>query len=95
MVCKNWDGCGLMLQMVRVCVGPYQQLRTKPTHLKPGSNPHWNQDLMFVAAEPFDDMMHIIVEDRMNGKVIPRRYPLLSLNRLALSKSSLKYIGLK
>jgi hypothetical protein len=90
MVFKNWNGCALMLQMVRVCVGPYQQLRTRPNQMKSGANPYWNQDLMFVAAEPFDDMMHIIVEDRMNGKVIPRIYPLLSLYSLELSKSSLR-----
>ena len=69
MVFQHWNGSVLRLQMVRVCVGPYQQLRTRPTQMKSGANPRWDQDLMFVAAEPFDDMMHIIVEDRMNGKV--------------------------
>ncbi|XP_024367662.1 FT-interacting protein 3 [Physcomitrium patens] len=49
---------------VRVLVGPYQQLRTSRAVTRGGS-PFWNEDLMFVASEPFDEMMQIYVEDRM------------------------------
>lgn len=56
------------LQYVRVHVGPYQALRTRPATVRSNS-PFWNEDLMFVAAEPFDDILHLIVEDRMGPKV--------------------------
>lgn len=62
------DICSLLLQFVRVHVGPYQTLRTRPAPVSSGSS-FWNQDLMFVAAEPFDDLMHLIVEDRVGPKV--------------------------
>lgn len=62
------DICSLLLQFVRVHVGPYQTLRTRPVSVRSGS-PYWNEDLMFVAAEPFDDLMHLIVEDRVGPKV--------------------------
>lgn len=57
-----------LLQSVRVHVGPYQTLRTRPSPARTGS-PFWNEDLMFVAAEPFDDMMHLFVEDGVGLKV--------------------------
>jgi hypothetical protein len=56
------------LQSVRVRVGPYQTLRTRPAIARTGS-PFWNEDLLFVAAEPFDDMMHLFVEDRVGPRV--------------------------
>jgi hypothetical protein len=62
------DISSLLLQFVRVHVGPYQTLRTRPVPERSGS-PFWNEDLMFVAAEPFDDLMHLIVEDRVGPKV--------------------------
>ncbi|KAL6129878.1 hypothetical protein ACLB2K_068260 [Fragaria x ananassa] len=42
-----------------------QVLRTKicPTHT---ANPVWNEDLVFVAAEPFEEQMIITVEDRVH-----------------------------
>lgn len=62
------------LQYVRVHVGPYQALRTRPATVRSNS-PFWNEDLMFVAAEPFDDILHLIVEDRMGPKVsVPNSY---------------------
>ncbi|KNA03956.1 hypothetical protein SOVF_204220 [Spinacia oleracea] len=41
-----------------------QTLRTKPVQTKMG-NPFWNEDLMFVAAEPFDEHLIITIEDRL------------------------------
>lgn len=53
-----------------------QVIRTKPVQTRTG-NPFWNEDLMFVAAEPFDEHLIITVEDRVGpnkeetlGKVI-------------------------
>ncbi|KAG2671540.1 hypothetical protein I3760_13G002000 [Carya illinoinensis] len=42
-----------------------QVLKTKicPT---PTTNPLWNEDLVFVAAEPFEEQLFITVEDRMH-----------------------------
>ncbi|XP_021746931.1 FT-interacting protein 1-like [Chenopodium quinoa] len=40
-----------------------QTLSTKPVQSRMG-NPFWNEDLMFVAAEPFDEHLIITVEDR-------------------------------
>ncbi|KAL9260803.1 Multiple C2 domain and transmembrane region protein 7-like protein [Drosera capensis] len=50
--------------------------RTKPAQARP-NNAFWNEDLMLVAAEPFDDHLVLTVEDRVGpnkeetlGKVI-------------------------
>ena len=58
---SNFDS-GLVLQYVTVHVGPYQRQRTLRAATRGGS-PFWNEDLMFVAAEPFDDLIHLVVED--------------------------------
>ncbi|CAI9761331.1 unnamed protein product [Fraxinus pennsylvanica] len=45
-----------------------QVLRTRvasPMTNRSFSNPFWNEDLMFVAAEPFEDYLLISVEDRL------------------------------
>ncbi|KAL6564053.1 Multiple C2 domain and transmembrane region protein 10 [Orobanche hederae] len=45
-----------------------QVLRTRvapPTGSRSLSNPCWNEDLMFVVAEPFEDYLLISVEDRL------------------------------
>lgn len=55
---------------VRVHVGPYQTRRTMRAATRTGSL-FWNEDLMFVAAEPFEDLMYLVVEDRIApGKVM-------------------------
>ncbi|KAL2892240.1 FT-interacting protein 1 [Bienertia sinuspersici] len=41
-----------------------QILRTKPVQTRMG-NPFWNEDLMFVAAEPFDEHLILTIEDRV------------------------------
>ncbi|XP_048421928.1 FT-interacting protein 7-like [Pyrus x bretschneideri] len=41
-----------------------QVLKTKPVQSR-AMNPVWNEDLMFVAAEPFDDHLIVSVEDRV------------------------------
>ncbi|KMT20632.1 hypothetical protein BVRB_1g006100 [Beta vulgaris subsp. vulgaris] len=53
-----------------------QVQRTKPVQTRMG-NPFWNEDLMFVAAEPFDEHLILTIEDRLGpnkedtvGKVI-------------------------
>ncbi|KAJ3693022.1 hypothetical protein LUZ60_012117 [Juncus effusus] len=38
-------------------------MRTRPCQARP--NPFWNEDLMFVAAEPFEDHLVISLEDRV------------------------------
>ncbi|XP_024398723.1 FT-interacting protein 3 isoform X1 [Physcomitrium patens] len=69
---------------VRLHVGPYQTLRTSRSVTRGGS-PFWNEDLLFVAAEPFDEVMHIIVEDRIapgKEEIIGHiRIPLMSIAR--------------
>ncbi|KAG0477723.1 hypothetical protein HPP92_012442 [Vanilla planifolia] len=45
-----------------------QLLRTRSAQLGPSrtlSNPLWNEDLLFVVAEPFDDLLIISIEDRV------------------------------
>ncbi|XP_061361389.1 FT-interacting protein 3-like [Gastrolobium bilobum] len=41
-----------------------QILRTRVSHIKT-INPMWNEDLMFVAAEPFEEPLILTVEDRV------------------------------
>jgi hypothetical protein len=56
---------------VKVRVAPYQTLRTQFAQVRSAS-PFWHEDLMFVVSEPFDDLLHILVEDRNGGKVSGR-----------------------
>ncbi|CAL5381841.1 unnamed protein product [Camellia sinensis] len=63
-----------------------QLLKTKPVQART-MNAFWNEDLMFVAAEPFEDHLILTVEDRVGpnkdevlGKVI---VPLSSVERRA------------
>ncbi|KAJ3672094.1 hypothetical protein LUZ60_006815 [Juncus effusus] len=45
-----------------------QLVRTRVANLVPTrgpSNPKWNEDLLFVVAEPFDDILTIQIEDRI------------------------------
>lgn len=53
-----------------------QAHRTKPVQTRNG-NPFWNEEMMFVAAEPFDEHLIITIEDRVGpskeetlGKII-------------------------
>ncbi|KAI3719438.1 hypothetical protein L6452_20337 [Arctium lappa] len=41
-----------------------QVLRTRPVQARTG-NALWNEDMMFVAAEPFEDHLILTIEDRM------------------------------
>ncbi|GMH27884.1 hypothetical protein Nepgr_029727 [Nepenthes gracilis] len=45
-------------QMLRTRISPASSTRSL-------SNPYWNEDLIFVVAEPFDDYVLISVEDRL------------------------------
>ncbi|KAL6651746.1 hypothetical protein ACP70R_010671 [Stipagrostis hirtigluma subsp. patula] len=70
---------------VRAQVG-HQLGRTKPVQAR-NFNPFWNEDLMFVAAEPFEDHLILTLEDRaepnkdeMIGRVI---IPLTMIDRRA------------
>ncbi|GFY98928.1 calcium-dependent lipid-binding (CaLB domain) plant phosphoribosyltransferase family protein [Actinidia rufa] len=68
--------------VVRVALGN-QALRTK---VLKGVNPMWNEDLVFVTAEPFEEPLVIFVEDRVGSNIevmgkcvillptIPRRF---------------------
>ncbi|XP_008796405.2 FT-interacting protein 3 [Phoenix dactylifera] len=45
-----------------------QVLRTRSAPVMPNrgpSNPLWNEDIMFVVAEPFDDVLMVSIEDRL------------------------------
>nr|XP_024367664.1 protein QUIRKY-like isoform X2 [Physcomitrium patens] len=68
---------------VRVQVGPYQTLQTRPSFVRTG-NPFWNEDLMFVASEPFEDILHLVVLDQVgsqNDILGQARIPLNSIER--------------
>ncbi|XAR69883.1 hypothetical protein NMG60_11001637 [Bertholletia excelsa] len=67
--------------VVKVALGN-QALRTR---ICGGVNPMWNEDLMFVTAEPFEDPLVITVEDRASNneslgklvmpiRTVPRRF---------------------
>ncbi|KAJ0260267.1 C2 domain-containing protein [Hirschfeldia incana] len=38
------------------------------TEVSSGSNPSWNQDLIFVASEPLDETVYITLFDKVNGQ---------------------------
>lgn len=44
---------------------------TKPSQMRV-INPVWNEELMFVASEPFEDFIIISVEDRGTGEILGR-----------------------
>lgn len=48
---------------VRVQLG-MQVLRTRTSNSRTLSSPFWNEDLIFVAAEPFEEQLVLLVEDR-------------------------------
>ncbi|CAK9229574.1 unnamed protein product [Sphagnum troendelagicum] len=52
---------------IKAHVGPYQMLRSQIASVRSAS-PFWNEDLLFVAMEPFDDLLHILVQDRVGNK---------------------------
>ncbi|XP_022872355.1 FT-interacting protein 1-like isoform X3 [Olea europaea var. sylvestris] len=63
-----------------------QVFKTKPVQTQT-MNAQWNEDLMFVAAEPFDDFLVLLVEDRVGpnkdeilGRVV---IPLATVERRA------------
>ena len=64
----TWFEMVAVSQYVRAQVGPYQMLRTRPSQVRSAS-PFWNEDLMFVAAEPFDEWLNLLVEDTMGPRV--------------------------
>uniref|UniRef100_A0A0D3FLW6 C2 domain-containing protein n=1 Tax=Oryza barthii TaxID=65489 RepID=A0A0D3FLW6_9ORYZ len=46
------------------------------------SNPSWNEDLLFVAAEPFDPFLTVVVEDIFSGQPVGQaRVPLSTVHR--------------
>ncbi|KAJ8899604.1 hypothetical protein K2173_018578 [Erythroxylum novogranatense] len=46
------------------------------------ANPTWNEDLVFVAAEPFEPFLVITVEDVTNGKIVGHaKIPVASIER--------------
>lgn len=47
---------------VRAEILPYQSLRTSRSAIRGGS-PFWNEDLIFVAAEPFDNIISLYIEE--------------------------------
>ncbi|CAM6022599.1 unnamed protein product [Sphagnum balticum] len=60
---------------IKAHVGPYQMLRSRIASVRSAS-PFWNEDLLFVAMEPFDDLLHILVQDRVEEILGQVRIPL-------------------
>lgn len=54
---------------MEVQLGSLQILRVHKGDVK-GVNPQWNKDLMFVVAEPFEELLVILVKDRVGNKVL-------------------------
>jgi hypothetical protein len=54
---------------VKAIVGPYQLVQSRVAMVKSATSPFWNEDLMFVAAEPFDELLHLLIEERVGNKV--------------------------
>ncbi|KAF7818490.1 FT-interacting protein 1 [Senna tora] len=66
-----------------------QVLRTRiapPSTNRSFSNPCWNEELLFVIAEPFEDYLLISVEDRVNGPVGRVIIPVAAIERRADEK---------
>eukprot|EP01018_Ginkgo_biloba_P028928 Gb_22114 [translate_table: standard] len=66
----------------RVQLG-FQVLRTRPANNR-NSSPFWNEDLLFVAAEPFEEQLFFIIEERSTkeaGLVGHARVALSSIER--------------
>jgi len=57
------------LQYVKAIVGPYQLVQSRVAMVKSATSPFWNEDLMFVAAEPFDELLHLLIVERVGNKV--------------------------
>jgi len=55
-------------------------LRSRVSHTKNGKNPMWNEDIMFVAAEPFEEPLVLSVED----KLYPNKEESVSLGRIVI-----------
>ncbi|CAK9266232.1 unnamed protein product [Sphagnum jensenii] len=69
---------------VKAIVGPYQLVQSRVAMVKSATSPFWNEDLMFVAAEPFDELLHLLIEERVGNKVEVLgevRIPLSSVER--------------
>ncbi|CAN0840271.1 FT-interacting protein 3 [Linum grandiflorum] len=60
-------------------------------------NPGWNEELVFVAAEPFDDPLILITEDRVGNIIGSSMIPLESLERrlLPVPATGEKWINLE
>ncbi len=43
-------------------------LRTRPASTA-SISPHWNEELIFVVAEPFEEVLHLLVEEGIGPKV--------------------------
>lgn len=51
---------------VRCQLGQFQMQKTKVSPTRTNS-PFWNEDMLFVAAEPFEEMLILTVEDRVGS----------------------------
>ncbi|KAJ7136434.1 hypothetical protein O6H91_Y556400 [Diphasiastrum complanatum] len=65
--------------IVRAQLG-YQIHKTRASHIR-SMSPFWNEDLLFVAAEPFEDELKLLVEDRVG----PDKHELLGYVKIPLS----------
>ncbi len=43
-------------------------LRTRPASVA-SISPYWNEELIFVVAEPFEEVLRLLVEERIGPKV--------------------------
>ncbi|CAK9210321.1 unnamed protein product [Sphagnum troendelagicum] len=61
------DRSHLPVPYIRAHLGPYQMLRTRPASVA-GISPYWNEELIFVVAEPFEEVLRLLVEERIGPK---------------------------
>ncbi|CAM6123992.1 unnamed protein product [Calypogeia fissa] len=64
---------------VEVSLGPVQIKKLFVPNAK-GTNPVWNKDLMFVAAEPFEELLQVTVKDRVG----PTKDEIMGTTRIEL-----------
>jgi hypothetical protein len=69
----------LVMQIVEINLGLVQTKRIFNPNAK-GTNPTWNKDLMFVAAEPFEELLVVTVKDQIG----PSKEEVMGIARISL-----------
>ncbi|XP_022994561.1 protein QUIRKY-like [Cucurbita maxima] len=61
----------------------FQSARTKRGSMNShGASFHWNEDLVFVAGEPFEDSLILLVEDRTSKEVVLHGHVMIPVDKI-------------